>query len=445
MNKTRVRNEYRWTGAGAVALALSLMSGSLHAEEGVAELRRLVEDRQFEAAWTLGTELRLEHEGEAVFDFQFAMAAMETGHYSEAVFALERVLMRHPGSQRTRLELARAYFLMEENSQARREFESVLAQEPPEQVRATVERYLVAIQRREERFEPIYSYWVEAGGGHDSNVNSGPEKFVLWDFLRVEDAEATSDTFMDVAAGGNYLRPIDETWAWFGRARLENRLHSTESVNDNNRLRVDGGLQWMEGPAQARMGMDLQRYLRDGETYQDQFGLQGSGRYRLNPMRDVTGFLRLSQTSHPDNEASDGRSWTLGGGLSQRFTHPMQPEVSGMLFLGNQDPLNSGDIARARADREMMGVQASGRATVAPEVVLDGSLQYMQSTYGSNEFAGYDAREESLMAVKISADWRLDQNWRVTPALDYTDNQANESIYEFDRTQFSVTARYTFD
>ncbi|MFO8155598.1 MAG: porin family protein [Thiohalospira sp.] len=429
-------------------LALVLGTGAARADQDnqdVGELRTLVEEQQYEAAWELGMELRFDHEGEARFDFYFGLAALETGRYSEAVFALERVLMRQPGSQRTRLELARTYFLLEENNQARREFERVLAQEPPEQVRATVERYLVAIQRREERFEPIYSYWVEAGGGQDSNVNSGPDEFYLWDVLRVEDAEATSDTFMDVNAGGEYLRPITEEWAWFGRARLANRFHASESDHDNRRLRVDGGMQWMKGPVQARAGLDLQRYWRAGETYQDQLGLQGSGRYRLNPLRDVTGFLRLSRTSHPDNENSDGRMWTLGGGLSQRFAHSMQPRVSGTLFLGNQDPRQSGDVAKARADREMMGAQVNGQATVVPEVVLKTSLQYVQSEYGANEFAGYDPREETLMAVEISADWRLDQNWRVTPAIDYTDNRANEDIYEFDRTQISVTARHTFD
>ncbi len=430
----------------ALALGLALGLGTAHAEEGVDELRSLVEQREYEAAWELGTELRFEHEGRPRFDFHLGLAALETGRLSEAVFALERVLMRQPGSQRTRLELARAYFLLEENNQARREFERVLAQEPPVQVRATVERFLVAIQRREERFEPIYSFWVEGGLGYDDNVNAGPDdetNLELSGFQTDQTIEGKqSDYLVEVATGGNVIAPIDEQRAWFGRGRVSSRNHLDETDHDQLRVRADGGLQWMEGPVMARAGGDIQRLWRDGDAYQDQLGLQGSMRYRIDPRRDMTLFARLARLTYPEEEYEglDADMWMAGGGYSQQLGGEFQPLLNGNLFIGNQSPRRS--ESNVNADRSLLGFQVGGQMTVLPEVTLRGNLQYTES--------GFNDRDETLTSLELAGDWRPIAQLTVTPSLNISDNEADSPVYndetfEYSRTRFLVKARYTFD
>ena len=68
------------------------------------------------------------------------------------MFALERVLAAQPNNHSARLELARAYFILEEYARARQEFEAVLALDPPASVVSKIDRFLNAIRRKEGRY-----------------------------------------------------------------------------------------------------------------------------------------------------------------------------------------------------------------------------------------------------------------------------------------------------
>ena len=64
-----------------------------------------------------------------------------------AVAAFHGILVERPDLVRVRLELARTFFLMGEDSLARRHFETVLASDIPEPVAANVRRFLTRSAR----------------------------------------------------------------------------------------------------------------------------------------------------------------------------------------------------------------------------------------------------------------------------------------------------------
>ena len=66
-----------------------------------------------------------------------------------AVAAFHGILVERPDLVRVRLELARTFFLMGEDSLARRHFETVLAGDIPEPVAANVRRFLNALRARQ--------------------------------------------------------------------------------------------------------------------------------------------------------------------------------------------------------------------------------------------------------------------------------------------------------
>ena len=163
------------------------------------------------AAYELLLPLESQRAGDPEFDYLLGIAALDAGDPERAVFALERVLALQPNNHVARAEIARAYYVMGEREQARREFETVRAQAIPAEAKATVDRFLSAIAAAETTRIDGY---VELSLGYDSNVSSaiasstiaipafGGAAFALAPSLR-----ELGDQFFNIAGGVNFTTP----------------------------------------------------------------------------------------------------------------------------------------------------------------------------------------------------------------------------------------------
>ena len=119
----------------------------------------------------------------------------------------------YPDDVRARLELARAYFYAQDDLNSRREFDAIAKLDLPPAVRASVERYLDALLRREAQYTPRLRAFVEVGGGYDSNVNAGVAQADLtlpvFGPVTVADFGVKKGAgFAVVAAGATYDYPV---------------------------------------------------------------------------------------------------------------------------------------------------------------------------------------------------------------------------------------------
>lgn len=99
------------------------------------QLQELFKTYQRQQAYAYASQHLEQMEGDPYFDYLYGVSAIDTGHASEGVFALERVLLAFPEDHVARLELARGYFILEEYARSRVEFEIVLKTEPPKKSR----------------------------------------------------------------------------------------------------------------------------------------------------------------------------------------------------------------------------------------------------------------------------------------------------------------------
>ncbi|HEY5716878.1 MAG TPA: hypothetical protein VIS52_00170, partial [Motiliproteus sp.] len=153
----------------------ALLAGAVHASALTDQLNRLVANGEMEQAYREASPHQQQLAGEPDYDLPYGIAAIDTGHINEGVFALERVLFLQPANHRARLEYARGLFILGEDAQARQAFNRVLDEaDPPTSVREKVEQFLAAIRRRESRYSTSARGYVGLGIGHDSNINSAP-------------------------------------------------------------------------------------------------------------------------------------------------------------------------------------------------------------------------------------------------------------------------------
>jgi hypothetical protein len=316
-------------------------------------------------------------------------------------------------------------------------------------VEQRIRAHLDAMDAREKRWGPQWAGWVEGGFGHDSNVKSGPEEFALdvGPFLvRIEDAEADGDRYASLGAGARGRIPLEEGQAVYGRAELETLRHSDLSDFDNTVLDAAGGYQWGGPRYRVRTGLEAGSYRLDGDAYQDRYGLAASGRYR-SPMGWGAGaFLRLRRLDYADSNTRDSDFSLLGVTGEQSLPLAWQPRLTTSLLVGAERPRASGETARARAHRDLRGVNLG--LTLRPRSNLTArlGLRALMSDYDKGEtlLVPLPARDETLRSADLLVHWEPVPGWRVTPSVRYSANESNVDIYEYRRTRYEVALRYTF-
>ena len=249
-----------------------------------------------------------------------------------AIAALRDILIDRPELTRVRLELARAFFLKEEDDLAREHFERVLAGGPHPVVTANINRFLAAMRARKR-----WTYRAGASLAPDSNLGATSEEEVIYiydlPFQRDIDTDARSGVGVIVWGGAEYQHPLGE------------------------RLRL-------------RAGADLvQREYGGSDFDRTAAALHLGPRILLDPITEASVLATASQ------------EWSAG----QRTNH----SVGSRLELSRR--LSRQATARVRAswqerdyrlsdhlDGPLTAFSLGGSWVVSPTVQLDGALGYSQ-------------------------------------------------------------------
>lgn len=415
-------------------------------------LEGLLADGDYTAAYELALEHRGEFEGEPVFDYHYGVAALEAGYTSEGVLALERAVARRPGFARARLELARGQFMTGDDRRARRNFEQVLAHDPPPPVTASVRQYLRAIDNRADRYSTVVSGWVESGIGHDSNVNSatneGEVSWVFSDFfgdipLDDEDREL-DDEFWRLAGHVRAGRPLARNVTGFVAGTLEERRHFDASEFDTRRLNARAGAVFHGERTRTQLSARVQRFRVDGDRYQDLVGVAADARYSLSRRTSLQGGLQWSQLDYDELEQRDSRLWLASAGIVRAWRGALSPVGSLSVFHGEESARASGDAAEARAERDIHGAGARLGLHFTPEWTLVTGFQYRRSEYGAENPLFGKTRKDDYYQVEIDLHWQPAPSWRLGPHLRFVESDSNIELFDYAREIYELRARYNF-
>jgi len=157
------------TGGGGVA--------PLQQSRQYIEGQQAIERGDPQAAFDIFMDLLREYLDSIDINCSLGRAAYLAGKYAHAALAFERVIATDARNDGVRLELARTYFSAKQFDPARREFERVLANSPPETVRKSIQAFLDEMGREEERVRLFVR--VDIGGFYDGNANVGPDSEVI--------------------------------------------------------------------------------------------------------------------------------------------------------------------------------------------------------------------------------------------------------------------------
>ena len=441
------------------------LSPSAMAELSIAEqLRSLNAQGLSQEAYTLASESLAEHEGDADFDLQFGIAAVDVGDINQGIFAIQRVIMLQPTNMYARLELARAYFLIGDDERSAEQFNYVLASNPPADVQLNTQRYLDAIKARAGRRKLTGFANFSLRSGYDSNVsssveddgtllpvvqgnnqalcNSGRQVFVdALNAFFVVPACVQEVGFVAASVDGRINYPLSKnTMVWLSSAiqANENNANFIETLNGN----ISAGLLHRKGKNDWNVSMRSGWLRLDDDPYRTDHGLTLSYTRNQSKRSQFSVFTRLGVSDYELVKSNDANTYAIGAGYNYLIGGPLSAVVSLTGNIGRVDAKQDSNNARNNTERDTYTLSPTLRLKMSNKVTALLSARYARSEYAGFQPFFERNREDKHTSISSSLTWRAKDNLYVTGGINWMDNESNIGLYESDRTLVSVSLRY---
>ena len=431
-------------------LILLLFSMSVFAADLEQANRLIDQGKPGEAFDMLFKEIETEA-GNPDYDLVLGIAAIESRHPTQAVFAFERVLAVDPDNVRARLELARAYYEMNENEAAKQEFETTKTKQLPAGVDKTIEQYLTNIDTRLRGEQKIFRFFVEAQGGYDSNVNSATDTsqvalpaFGNLVFTLDQSARELDSGFFRIRGGASFSTKFmhRDDLLVFGGAQAYFRDAFEETDFNTAAGDANLGLRYIIDDNNAITGSVLGEIYRIGDSpsrNQGGVNLQWLHTVRKNTQYSV--FAQMLTQRFPGQSVRNVNQYSGGAGLVHIYNREGDPLVYASAFAGTDEELNN---ARPDIGRTFVGVRAGGKYTLRKELDLIGGVSYQYSNYGAADPLFQKTRRDHFFFVRAGVDYKYRDNLKITPEIQFIRNDSTLPINDFSRWQLLVSARYDF-
>ena len=409
------------------------------------DIKALVEKGDAKGAYELGKK-HPDQLGNPAFDFYFGIAAIDSGRAGEGVLALERYIVNFPDNVQARLELARGYFILGEDTRAREEFSEVLKTKPPAAVVANIERYLDAIRARESVYRTTAGAFVEFGLGYDSNINGGVSdaNINLPNFGLVTVAAGgvkISSSFAQLTGGANIVHPVAPGLAVFGSVTADYKMHDIHREFDQGNLNLAGGVSYLREQDLYRATLSFNTFDVDYNRFRDVTGLTGEWTRQLDELQAVSGFLQYAELDYAgDNAVRDSRLTGVGAGYRRSFIGPWRP----LLSLSGSYAQENNRRNRDDLGRDIYGLRAAVGLTPAPRWAVSAGATFQLSDYDAPDVLLATTRRDKYYAADLTASYALTRNLSLRGELLLSKNESNIALFQYKREVIAVKVRYDF-
>ncbi|MBE0616141.1 MAG: tetratricopeptide repeat protein [Burkholderiales bacterium] len=436
----------------ALSICLCAVGNSaLAAEVNLEKAEALMKQGKAADAYSLLEPFEFQQSGNVKFDYLLGIAALDSGKPDKATIAFERVLAVDPNFAGARIDMGRAYFQLGDFARAKVEFESVLAQNPPAAAKATIAKYLEAIEKRENASKTKSSAYIEATLGYDTNINfaTGNSQIAVpalgnLIFTLNPSSVRISDSYRGLGFGGEVEHRITPDFGLYAGADMRARSNNTQDLFDSDSFDVRAGLAMGSGVNTFRFGGIAGRYVLDGKTNRDTNGLTGEWRHLVNPANLVSSFGQYARYRfEPTISVNNFEQSTYGVNWLHIYKDGKALVSATLLYGIERAPL------RADGGKTFTGLRMGGQVQVNDKTEVFAGLGTQIGKFDAANAAFSPlgetlTRDDKQYDANLGLNWHFSKAWTLRPQVSYLRNKSNIVIYEHKRTDVSITIRRDF-
>lgn len=383
--------------------------------------------------------------GDKDFDFLFALAALDVGQNTRAIFALERVLVVEPNNARARAELGRAYLAVGEASAARTELQTVRELGVPDEVAKSIDNILDAVDRLEAETSTVVRGYIEGAFGYDTNVNASTAQGTVaipalggLPITLDPTSRAREDWFASIGGGINFRSPLNKEWAILGGAAGNQRLNM--HWDDVNQLNTDFNLGVINNQGKNVFSLTAQASnLRlQSDRYRDVYGATGQWQYNLDARNQASAFVQYSDLAYTSQSIRDADRWVFGGG----YAHALRDAtlLFGSLYAVQEDNQSNFPELGFKG----WGLRLGGQRNLSAATVIFANAGYEHRKHDAEDSTFLVIRKDNQTNLSLGLTYAIRRDLRVTTQYQYTKQDSNTAFNDYDRNIISATLRKDF-
>lgn len=400
------------------------------------QLALLIDQQQFQQAQALAEQHLDAFEGDSQFDFFYGFSAAQNGAHDDALFVFERLSDQFPQVPRYRLELARSYYFLGQLDASDAVFRQVLAQNPPNKVRATIDTFLRRIEEQRQALTHSWSALASYGGGYDSNINSSTDideidLILAGTAQRVqlkESQKQTASGFYKLRGEASYSSPITKRSGFDVGVGSQRKANAKTDSYDLNSVFVRGGLQLLRGFHHWRVGAGYQQYWLSDDSLQSTLFANLNWKYRLTP---TWRFHSRAELRNNDNQINDDLN-----ALQLEIT--AGPEYANGRFSAQSSAMISSDSGNnSPLAKDIVGINLAAQYALSDESSAYSMLAWRHYDFHKKNpndlLSNGKQRSETLTQFILGYNQQILAHLMAYGQFSYMDNTSNIDVYQYDR------------
>lgn len=447
------------------------------------EAQALVKVGKYADAYALMEPYEFDKSGDITYDYLLGISAVNAGKPDRATLALERVEAVSPQHGDVRLWLGIAYFQSGDSARSKKTFESLLKQPKlSQQTMSTADQYLVAIKQQEDAkalaekkaTQPYLVGMAEFGVGSDSNIttrtlNDYPSAYFTSIGVNYSDTPPSGISAKFGQLNGNLEARVPFNGAGsYGFISFDsaNRYFQANANMNPHTQTMKGGLNLVAGRGTYRVDLSKKLYRQLGSTAgytsdSSQNSINSDARFILGE-RDYLGIsLQYSTPRFADKQLSpeDTNQVVMGA----NYTHIFAVKGSPMIYLSlnqTRDKAVNEKQTQVYQNNTLVQTVNTNVTRVSNAFIAYSQYSFVESAditamwmtsrrndskpYARSNSFGLEYGKDDMRVTMLGVNWRLAKDWLVKPQIMNIRNISNIPLYEFKKTELSVSVKREF-
>lgn len=430
------------------ALVLAGAFGAAFAvDDLLAAAGRKLDAHDAAGAYALLADAESQLAGDRPFDYLLGVSALDSGHVTRAIFALERLVQAHPDDTLGHSELGRAYLAAGDPEHAREELRLARQGSLPADAAAAIDRVIGVVDALNPSSGLRLSGYVELGAGHDSNVNSATNQgefavpgFGGILFTTAPESRRHGDSFAQAAGGIAAQLALTDSW----KLTAESNLHANanRAVHDMNTDLLDATLAATHTAASQSQTVALQNGTAwvGSRLYRNANGASAQWQAQFDASSQGSVFAQWSHQAYSGQEKRNTNRSVLGLGYGRDFA-AIGTLAYGSAYVADE---HAESAPSAHFGHHATGLRLGLEHHLSDAVTGFAEWQHEVRRYGDTEPFFEVARHDRQDDLSLGLRWRLDERWQLIPQARYTRGQSNVVLYDYVRSVFQIAAQRSF-
>lgn len=398
------------------------------------------------AAFALLSESETQLAGGKRFDYLFGVAALDSGHVTRAIFALERLVRYQPDDALAHAELGRAYLAAGEADHARAEFLKARDGVLPKDASAAIDRVIGVIDQGVPSPRPQLTMTLELGGGYDTNVNSATNQGqfgipgfggILFD--TAPDSRRRGDLFTTVAGGLQMEAELSPAWVFVAEANARANVNRVAGDMNTDLLDATLAVRHTQGSHSQTFALQDGTAWVDSTIYRTANGASAQWQMQFDANTQGSVFAQWSHQVYDRQRERDTNRAVVGLGYGQAFG------AGGLVYgsaYGAEELAAKATFSNFAS--HALGVRIGFEQRIDATAVGFVEWQRERRRYSGTEPFFEVARRDLQDDVSIGVRYRLDDGWQLLPQIHYTRARSDIVLYDYLRSVFQITAHRSF-